>query len=513
MTEPQNVHASPSPAAETPDPSIPSTNLTKSFGQWFRDFFTVKNFLERRTTWVVLGVGSLALLGLKVAILPIVASHAVDVIAEGYGIDMKVEDWSAGLLDLSASAKDVVVTVPGSFAKSELLTIDKMELDLSLIRALRGKGWIHEVRIIRPKLYLERQLNGAWNWQELGSLDRVVNANFEQDAKPAAREDSKEDSKESGAMAASGKALFELFGGKQAFNLNRLRIDGMRLEWVENLPGNSGGGLINEQKATLFFDDMEIAAQDFVGLLDLRPKPTRLKISARTADGKISMSGQANFFHWAQGSGTSEEKGVQRTASKVAWSPTFDIQLYLENVGAGGFARLTPEVAIRPERGSMSGTVDLALHDYQFDCNANLDLREVTFTVNRKSPLLARRGAQIEREVERLRPVSGQYQFACGGLGTNVAFRPVHAFQARVTQEALHEAPLPVRAVAAADRSRYTPEPLEPEYRTTMASMTEGVDPKLVGWMKVVRQVRQGLDTSGGIRSRLPFTPSFGGFR
>lgn len=485
---------------------MPNTNLVVAFIRWFRVYFNFRNLLERRATWVVLGVGFLVAMGLKVAILPAIASRAVNVISEGYGVDMEVGDWSAALFDFSASAKDVVVKVPGTFAKSELLTIDELVFDLSLWQAIRGKGWINEVRVLEPKLYLERQLNGSWNWHELGSLNRESEADFEEDVETAPRSDSPGE----GAMAAAGRALPESFVAKQlnAFSLKRLRIEGMRLEWVENLPGNSGGGLINEQKATLFFDDMDIAAQDVVGLLDLRPQPTRLKIAARTADGKISMAGQANLFRWAPGA--TGEGGAQKAGADIAWSPNFDIKLYLENVGAGGFARLTPEVAIRPVRGAMSGTVNLALHDYKLDCTANLELVDVTFSVNRSSPLLARKGTQIESEVARLRPVSGRYHFPCGGLGTEVGFRPVHAFQSRITKEALSEAPRVVRAAAAADHTRYTTEPLEPEYRTTVAGMTD--DPKFRRWEKIAKAVRTGLELREQVHS-LPGLPVPGFFR
>lgn len=519
MTDPQNAPSLAAPNAPLPvaattsdsvppaigaDPAMPNTNLVAAFLRWFRVYFNFRNLLERRATWVVLGVGVMAAVGLKVAVLPAVASRAVNVISEGYGVDMEVGDWSAGLFDFSASAQDVVVKVPGAFAKSELLTVDELVFDLSLWQAIRGKGWIHEVRVLEPKLYLERQLNGSWNWHELGSLNRGTEADFEEEAEPASRTEAPGE----GTMAAAGSALPESFVAKQlnAFSLKRLRIEGMRLQWVENLPGNSGGGLINEQKATLFFDDMDIAAQDVVGLLDLRPQPTRLKIAARTADGKISMSGQANLFRWSQG--TKGKAEARNAAADVAWSPNFDIKLYLENVGAGGFARLTPEVAIRPVRGAMSGTVDLALHDYKLDCTANLELVDVTFSVNRSSPLLARNGSKVESEVARLRPVSGRYHFPCGGLGSEVGFRPVHAFQSRVTKEALAEAPRVVRAAAAADHTRYTTEPLEPEYRATVAGMTD--DPKFLRWMKIAKTVQTGLEIREQVRS-LGF-PVPGGF-
>lgn len=500
--------AQPVPPAIGADPAMPNTNLLVAVGQWFRVHFNFRNLLERRATWVVLGVGVMAAVGLKVAVLPAVASRAVSVISEGYGVDMEVGDWSAGLFDFSASAQDVVVKVPGTFAQSELLTIDELVFDLSLWQAIRGKGWLSEVRVLQPKLYLERHPDGSWNWHELGSLNREAQVDFEEDAEPTPSANPAK----GGAMAAAARALPDSFVAKQldAFNLKRLRIEGMRLEWVEVLPGNSGGGLIHEQKATMFFDDMEIAAQDVVGLLDLRPQPTRLKVAARTADGKISLSGQANLFHWSPGAAS--PNGAQKTATAVAWSPNFNVKLYLENIGAGGFARLTPEVAIRPVRGSMSGTVDLALNDYQLDCTANVELVDVSFSVNRSSPLLARKGDQIEAEVARLRPVSGAYQFPCGGLGSEIGFRPVQAFQSRITKEALAKAPKIVRAAAAADHTRYTTEPLEATYRPEVAGMTSGVNRKLLGWMEIADTVRRGLELREEVRS-LPGLPIPGFFR
>lgn len=449
--------------------------------------------LLQRGKWkVVLGILLLAWFGLKAVILPAIASQAVSVFAEGYGIDMEVGDWGAGLLDFNATAKDVVVRVAGPFAKKELLEIDEMELDLSVWRKLRGRGWINEVRLKGPKLYLERHVNGSWNWQELGDLEDVL-ASF-----GASQGDGAGQVQQDLVFASTGPQLTVEID--PAFELNRLRIEDMRLEWVEQLPGNSGGGLIHEQKATMFLDDVVVSAQDVMGLQDVRSRPTNVSFAARTSDGKISAAGVANFFGWSQVAMARDGRVGGNMA--FTWAPSFMLELQLENVGAGAFARLTPEAALRPNRGSMEGTVRLALDRFQFDCQASLALRDVTFEVNRSSPLLARRGERVERSVETLRPISGQRVFPCGGLGTDPGFRAVHAFQSEVTRQALQEAPLLVRAVAAADHTRYSAQPLEPEYRPAVADLTQGVDPRVLSWYEFGKKVARERQ---GISERLPF--------
>ncbi len=314
--------------------STPSTNLLRALGAWLRDRFRWKRFTERQSTKVVLGIGALVVLALKFVVVPFLASRAVTFVAEGHGLDMEVGGWSSSLLDLSASAKKVAIRVPGKFAHTELMTIDELKLDLSLWRRLRGRGWVNGVRIKGPKLYLERTLSGSWNWQELGSLSAAPPPDSQGDT-----ETSREDTEES-------------VNEGDRFKLQRVGIEDMRIEWVENLPGNSGGGLIHEEKATLFLDDMEVSAQDVMGLLDPRPLPTRVSFDARAADGKVSMAGQANLFSWSR---TLPGKGKALVAQpKPVWAPSFKTNLYLENIGAGAFARLTPEVAIRPARGTMS---------------------------------------------------------------------------------------------------------------------------------------------------------------
>lgn len=479
MSESESARGAEAVPANAPADHHPSTTLVQALLRWFRDFFRWKNFRENRSTQVVFGIGTLFLIALKFVIVPTAASQAVSFIAEGHGIDLEVEDWSAGIMDLNASAEKLTIRVPGQYAQAELLTIDEVEMDLSLWRRLRGKGWVNEVRIKGPRLYMERQLNGAWNWQEV--IEPLPSAEASATGGPGVGP------RGGDTVRASFEDNRDRDEQETLFNLPELRIEDMRLEWVENLPGDSGGGLINEQRATLFLDDMEISAKDLMGLMDPRAQPSRFTLNARTADGKISVAGQANFFAWSQrlpGKG-----GVMNTASRPLWAPSFNLKLYLENVGAGAFARLTPEVAVRPARGTMSGSVELALHNYELTCKADIEVRDVTFAVNRSSPLMARRGNQVEREVSQLRPVNGRYQFGCGGLGTEAGFRPVQAFQSRVTREALREAPATTRAAAAADHTRYTTEPLDPAYRVTVANMVIGVDADLLELMDVAHSV------------------------
>lgn len=495
-----------SPPAAMPSPSSSEAALQRSFFGWLLDYLRFKSFVERGRAWAILAFLGLAFAGLRAVVVPMAASRALNVIAEGYDIEMEVGDWNAGLVDFSASAEDVVIRVPKrTWAQAELLEIDELELDLSLWSGLRGKGWINEVTIREPKLYLERLPSGLWNWHELGSLGSASQTSTRSKSDNGRGRDSSAENMLYAADRSSSRSnsLAELEGS--AFNLSRVRIEDMTLEWVENLPANSGGGLIQNLRASLFFDDMEISAQDLMGLLDPRPQPTRVSIDARTADGKISMSGNANFFSWGQAP-PSEAKSGSATTRHV-WSPTLEIRMYLENVGAGAFSRLSPEVAIYPARGTMSGEVNLALNHFDFQCAANVEVRDVTFAVNRSSPLLARRGDQVEREVSQLRPVNGQYQFDCGGLGTAADFRPVHAFQSRVVRESLRDAPKLVQAAAVADHARYSSQPIEPEYRGTLASMLIGVDPKIVGWIDVAAaeaRKKKGLLDRLGISRVLP---------
>lgn len=482
---------------------------------------SLADFLKSRVTrWLnpkgpffvyqVLGLGGLALLVVaKLWFLPAFASGAVEVVAEGYGMDLVVEDWDASLHDLTVRAENVTFLARGAYAQEELLVAETMELDLSLWGGVFGDGWLREMRIEEPTLYLERLASGRWNWEDAGR--------FRLD--PNRLEGISERGLRTAGLSVDDDSVAD-------FVLPKVVIDRMKLQWVENLPAQSGGGLIQDLRASLFVDDISLQATDLRGLVDLRPQPSELSLEARTGDGKISFDGDLNMFFWSAGSAEVSRGGMvealeARTGpdTQVAavprgprWSPTLQATLYLENVGAGAFARLTPDAAIVTERGTMTGTIELAMENHQVACVANVNLLDVTFKVNDRSPFLqGRRTRGVSAELANYR-ANGQYQFPCGGFldDGDEEFRPFQAFQTAVVRQGLSNASRSTRAVAELEHARYSQEALDPAVESEALLIARGVSSEVIGWLNLAHEIDRAIP--GGLRPP-PGAPAPGGVR
>lgn len=432
----------------------PSIGLLAKVGRWIRLQLGVGNLLESRAKALVLfllltGPWTVA----KFVVIPAVASGSVDALAEAYGVDIAVGDWGAHVTDLSATAKDIVLRVDGPFDQQELLVAKELEVDLSLWSRLRGSTWTRSLTLRDAKLYLERTASGGWNWEELTARGGGLDGYGDEAASTIALEDREPE-----------------------FAIPRLRIDGLSLQWVETERGTTGDGVTREIKSSLYLDDMSLVADNVVGFVDPRPRASRLLLEARTGSGLVSFNGKGNLFHWAQ---NVLDAGPSSTGP--AWAPSLEATISLDGVGAGVLARLTPQAALLPARGTMSGQLLLDVEQHQLQCAADLDLRDVTFTLNRDSPFYARHAQQLGQEVASFR-ADGPTRFDCGGVLAG-DFRPFHAFQSLVTRKAVDSAPKLVRAVATVDHARYADTEVEPELRRTVASLTRDLDPATAEWV------------------------------
>ena len=385
------------------------TELLSQVGLHVKKSFRPKalvNVLGSKVLWLILVA---PIVVIKMVVIPALASGAASTLAEGYGVELTIEDWSADLLDLSATAENVVLETAGPYAQRELLTAEEIEVDLSLWGRIANGRWVREIRVIEPEIYVERLLSGRWNYEDLMGIPITPEP-------PATRL----------ASASSSEQAPE-----EDFELPGLRIENMRLEWVENLPGGSRGGMIQEIKTTLFVDDISVDARNLIGLVSLSSgRNSALSVEARTGSGRISFSGQANLFYWA----LSPEQG-----DRLAWMPTFEGQIYLDNVGTNAFARLLPDAAIVPEGGTMSGDIQLALEERRVDCHANLEIHNATFAANQASRFVSQGASSISADLSGYQS-NGEYQFSCGGdLGGN--YRPFQAFQTNMTRHSVDSAP------------------------------------------------------------------------
>ncbi len=417
------------------------------------------NFFSSKFFWF--GVAA-PIIVFKMLVVPSIVSRAASFLADRYGVEMSVEDWSANLLDLSATAHNAVISIPGPYAESEFLSAEAIEIDLSLWHRIDHKKWVRDIRIKEPKIYAERLLSGRWNYHDLMSAPISPQVN------PGPRKKLE-------------KGEIQDPEGKYSFSLAGVSVEQMGLEWVENLPGNSKSGMIQELKTTLFIDDIEVTTKNLVGLVDLNSdRRSLLNLEARTGSGKISFTGSANLFFW---------KTSQETADEVDWMPALKGEIYLENVGTNAFTRLMPDAAILPKGGTLSGTIELELEEGQVECYARLNLRDATFTANQASRFVSNNASAINADLSGYR-ANGQYQFNCGGRLGEETYRPFQAFQTNMILHGVGQAPKSVRVLAAVEHVRYSEDPIDSSLESEVNRILGNEEPEWLRWAGLASKAR-----------------------
>lgn len=410
---------------------------------WAESAGWVPNWLERFLIWwkhfgLVHALAVLIAVSfpfLKFVGLPWAASSMASTYAEGYGVNLEIGDWTASVFNLAVTAHDVKVKTGGQYSKAEILQADAITWDLSLWRRVRTGLWTAGIALDQPTLYLERLNSGRWNWEDL-----VGAGSFGAPSTP----------RPSGIVRIGDKGPVEA-DDTLRFAIPRLELNGLRIQWVENLVGQSGGGLIHTSKATLFIDDVNLRVQDMAGPVERRERPTSFSVEGRTADGRISINGNANFFHWARPS--SGQIALVKAGLSADWSPVFTVGVYLENVATAAVGRMVPSSTIMPASGTMTGRIDLAIDEQNVACKTDLQLHNVTYTVNVDSPAAAGRSEAIHQGLRQVN-VTRRILVGCEGSRTNTQYRPLNAFQAAVTRDAVKDAPQIVRTAADYDQKQ-----------------------------------------------------------
>ena len=229
--------------------------------------------------WKHLGLRS-AIYFFVVVLLPVLnaecrqqaAEHVVTAFAEYHDIDLEVGDWSGSFFGWGATAKDVAIKVRGPFAKAEFVTAEQIRIQLSVWRWLRWNAarwpwhWrlsdiVKEVDVERPQIYAERTLAGVWNFDEL----------FESDPSEPVHESP----------------------GTASIPVPHLELRNLRIQWVEQMPSNSGGGLLRATTSTIYLEDVYARFDNLNIERDGRLVPVTFVIDGRAADGKFSLKGRA----------------------------------------------------------------------------------------------------------------------------------------------------------------------------------------------------------------------------
>ncbi len=356
--------------------------------------------------------------------LPHVLTTSVEALAEGYGLQLSVGEWEGSLSDIKVVGKDVVVTTSGPYREKRLFRARSIEFDWSLVRALAGaydrvttcwtavfgrpcelpEELFHRVTIEGASLHVERLLAGAWNTEDafrVESLDRLSRA------------------------------------------VARVRIpaiegEDISISWVEHLPGDSGGGLVEQRFSSMDFTKVTLSLAELQVPVDDRDNGTRFTFDGQTADGIVSVAGQLNVGRWAAG----------------AWAPSYDLTFRLVNVGAATFGRFAaPDASVLPTGGRVDGRIRLAREgDRVTACAVQVQLRDVTYGANPRSPFTQVGGAALEAQLKPIR-ITDVVARDCTVVGSERVQRVSETLQTLVTTGALHDAPPIVRGAANYDQA------------------------------------------------------------
>ena len=370
--------------------------------------------------------------------IPTAVSGGLATFAENYGADLSVDDWSSNWFDIEVTGEKVTLAATGPYTEQQILRAEAIEIDWSLFRALgnvtdRLRALVflrpmppeepfHSIRLHRATLHVERLLSGRWNWQDAIQPERIDIAN---------------DSR---------------------YRLPMLDADQLRLVWVEHLPSDSGGGLIEQKTASLFLDDVKLRFSDLVLPEDGRGNATRFVIEGRTGDGRFSATGETNLGRW-------NSPPLNPGASKVifqvpspptsGWSPTFSVSLYLENVGAAAFARMVSDASLLPSAGTMTGRINFVVTpEGVMNCEIDLQLRNIQYAANPRSNYVRARRTEVERGIKELQ-VSDHIAKKCSAPWNDPGIRLAKVVQAEITGEAVQDASPAVQAAAGYDRLRF----------------------------------------------------------
>jgi hypothetical protein len=350
--------------------------------------------------------------------LPWMGSRIVTTIADTYGLDLEVGDWNGSLWDLRATAEDVVLKARGQHAREHLARADAITIDLGFFRWIGGHGWVKTVVVDEPTVHLERSLSGRWNWQDLADVD----------------------------------------AGTSSVRISTLRLDRLRIEWIEHVPGNSGGGVVNTSRATLYVDDANVLLQDVVLPADSREKASRFTLNGRTADGVLSVDGAANFFRFRdRASAVLIASAVAGAAPGTGWAPVIEASVYLENIGAAAIGQMLARGPLQAAGGTISGRIALALDDAALTCTTDLQLKDVAYAPNAGSMLLRGHTDVLRGELQGFRSTR-RVQVGCEGAQEGAGYRPLQALQAAVTRQAVADAAPAVRQAALIDERHATGE-------------------------------------------------------
>ena len=211
--------------------------------------------------------------------------------------------------------------------------------------------------------------------------------------------------------------------------------------------------MIHRQERTFFLDDVHLEVREVGGPVDDRERASTFFLEARNGDGLLSLKGYGNLFQWSSPNRFPEVAGGRDFQPRTVWSPSFALNVYLENIGVAAVGQMVSLSTLVPVSGAMTGQIEIEVRDRRVSCQSQLDVQNAAYGVNPASPLAGGQGKRLQQQVSNYR-ANGQMIVQCDGDLDNSNYRPHYAFQASLTHECVADAPAPVRAAAAWDYRR-----------------------------------------------------------
>jgi hypothetical protein len=377
-------------------------------------------------------------------------NSSLPALAGDVGLEFHAEEWAYRPFSLTAVARNVEMRSKHDVQRDgkPLFKAAELEFRGSLFSVLKGAKELltfnrfhtfNEITIRNAQVHLERSRTGALNWSEF------------EEGFPKER-------------------LQDLLSG--LYQIKAVVLEDVRVEYIENLSGPSGGGVIQTAQAAVYVDDIRGAITEIARAKPGEDMPSRIKVRARSSDGTIDIDGKLALRPsgrlWPNPLvAAAPVPGAASQPTSTADGFGYQLVIELNNIGAAAFVRSMPPTRVTATAGAVSGRLTVRSSGTPF-CVSSLQMERVEFAPN---PQLVRsrdeydvlqrqlqgrvvtreyQGCEAAEQSQETRPPSGsdggQKRYASRVVGLTAAFN----------EQANADAPPDVRAAVARDSQALT---------------------------------------------------------
>jgi hypothetical protein len=284
-------------------------------------------------------------------------NRSLPALAGDFGVAFEAEEWSFHPLALKAIARNVKIRPQHEEAGQPLFTAAEVVFQGTLLSSLRGVmdlvllrpfHTFNEITVKHARVHLERSRTGTLNWSDY------------EEAMPEERRR-------------------ELAAG--LYRIHALKLENVSVAYIEHLPGDSGGGVIQTVQAAVFVDGINGSITDIGPARSRDQLPTRVRVAARSSDGTIDIDGRMALRGGNRPNAEGDPR-LQTVALRTVPDEglAYEITIDLNNIGAAAFARSLPPTRVMAAGGSVRGR--LKLRNRAPMCESALAMENVRFTPN-----------------------------------------------------------------------------------------------------------------------------------